>query len=148
MVADVAARVATEALAVRFPSARKEATPEDRREELRKARASAPNLRTAWPDAAVVRVELEFQANAMLVHAPQAYSLYPAAKAHFAYACPFGDCSGVYDLNAVASEILQGGKRAARGTLTCNGHRSRSGKGEDVCALALKYSITVRQGEA
>ena len=133
---------------MRFPPAKKDSTPVDRREELRKARASAPNLRTAWPDAALVRVELEFQDNPLLAHAPQAYSLYPAAKAHFAYACPFGDCDGVYDLNGVASEILQAGKRSARGTLTCNGHRSRSGKVEDVCALALKYSITVRLADA
>jgi hypothetical protein len=141
-------RVATKANGVRFPPAKKDSTPVDRREELRKARASAPSLRTAWPDAALVRVELEFQANPLLAHAPQAYSLYPAAKAHFGYACPFGDCDGVYDLNAVVFETLQAGKRNARGTLTCSGHRSRSGKDEDVCALSLRYSITVRLGDA
>jgi hypothetical protein len=120
----------------------------DRYEELRKARAAAPTVRTACPDAAFVRVELEFQANPLLAHAPQAFSLYPPAKAHFAYACPFGDCDGVYDLNAVAFGALQTGKYKARGTLTCNGHRPRAGKVGDQCELALKYSITVRHGDA
>lgn len=133
---------------MRFPPVKKDSSPADKREELRKARASAPTLRTACPDATVVRVELEFQSDPLLAHAPQAFSLYPAAKAHFAYACPFGGCDGVYDLNAVAFETLQAGKRKARGTLTCSGHRFRSGTVENVCELALKYSITVRHEDA
>jgi hypothetical protein len=133
---------------MRFSSVKKGPSPADRNEELRKARAAAPTLRAACPDAAIVRVELEFQANPLLAHAPQAYSLYPAAKAHFAYACPFGDCDGVYDLNAIAFGSLETGKNKVRGTLTCTGHRSRAGKSGDACELALKYSITVRHGDA
>jgi hypothetical protein len=105
-------------------------------------------LRMACPEAELVRVELEFQADPLLAHAPQAFSLYPAAKAHFAYACPFGDCDGVYDLNSIAFEALRARKPKARGTLTCNGHRSRTGKVDEACELTLRYSITVRHGDA
>jgi hypothetical protein len=133
---------------MRLPANRKvTAAPLDRRDELRKARAAAPTLRVACPDAALVRVELEFHADPQLAHAPQAFSVYPPAKAHFVYACPFGDCDGLYDLNEIAFGTLQAGKRKTRGTLTCTGHRSRNGKSDDACDLALSYSITVRHDE-
>jgi hypothetical protein len=134
---------------MRFPPNKKALSPADRRDELRKARAAAPTLRSACPDAALVRVELEFQADPLLAHAPQVLSLYPAAKAHFAYSCPFGDCDGVYDLNEIAFAILQAGKQKTRGTLKCTGHRSRNVNGDYYsCALALSYSITVRHDPA
>jgi hypothetical protein len=131
-----------------FPPNKKVVSPIDRREELRKARAAAPPLRTACPDAALVRVELEFQADPLLVHAPQAFSLYPPAKAHFAYACPFGDCDGVYDLNEVVLDVFQTGKRKTRGTVTCSGHRSSHAHTGTACGLMLKYSIAVRHDAA
>lgn len=131
-----------------FPPNKKALAPANRYDELRRARAAAPALRTACPDAAVVRVELDFQAGPLLVHAPQVVSLYPPAKAHFAYACPFGDCDGVYDLNGVALDILQAGKLKTRGTLACSGHRSSHGLGSNSCGLMLKYSIAVRHEAA
>lgn len=127
-----------------FPANKKAVSPSDRRDELRKARAAAPALRTACPDAAVVRVELEFQADPLLAHAPQVFSLYPPAKAHFAYACPFGDCDGVFDLNEVVLDVLQARKHKTRGTVACSGHRSSQGHGNTPCGLMLKYSIAVR----
>jgi hypothetical protein len=128
-----------------LPPNRKGASPADRTEELRKARAAAPTLRVAWPEAAVVRVELAFQADSAPAHGPQAFSIYPAAKAHFVYPCPFGDCDGVYDLNEIVFGMLQAGKRRTRGTLTCIGHRSRNGKSDSLCELAASYSIMVQQ---
>jgi hypothetical protein len=132
---------------MRFP-ANKKISLSARRDELLRARAAAPTLRMACPEAALVRVELEFQADPLLAHAPQAFSLFPAAKAHFAYACPFGNCDGVYDLNEIAFAILQAGKQKTRGTLKCNGHRSRNGNADDPCTLTLSYSITVRHDRA
>jgi hypothetical protein len=128
---------------VRFPAKKPSASISIRQDELRKARAAAPTLRAACPEASLVRVELEFQANPLLAHAPQILSIYPPAKAHFSYACPFGDCDGVYDLNEVALGTLQAGKSKARGTLTCVGHRSHNGRARSSCDLALSYSITV-----
>ena len=128
---------------MRFPAKEKKAAVSTRQDELRKARAAAPTLSVACPDVALVRVELEFQADPLLAHAPQILSIYPPAKAHFAYACPFGDCDGVYDLNEIALGSLRTGEKTTRGTLTCSGHRSRDGKTRSLCELALSYSITV-----
>lgn len=129
---------------MRLSPKRKAPSPSDRRDELRKARAAAPTLRMACPDAALVRVELAFPEELRPPHAPQAFSVYPPAKAHFVYACPFGDCDGVYDLNEIAFGTLQAGKRKVRGTLTCTGHRARNGKSGCPCELAATYSIIVR----
>jgi hypothetical protein len=123
---------------------RKPVPPADRRDVLRKARAAAPTLSTACPEASVVRVELAFETDSQPAHAAQAFTIYPPAKAHFVYACPFGDCDGAYDLNPVAFGALQAGKRKTRGTLTCSGHRSRKGQSDSPCGLAATYSITVR----
>lgn len=120
----------------------------DPRDERRKARAAASTLRVACPEAALVRVELSFQADSQLAHAPQTFHLYPPAKAHFIYVCPFGDCNGVYDLNGVAFDTLQAGKLTAGGTLTCAGHRSQYGNVGRPCQLVATYSISVdRNGE-
>jgi hypothetical protein len=127
---------------MRFP-AKKKPSVSIRQDELRKGRAAAPILRVACPEAALVRVELEFQADPLFAHAPQTLCIYPPAKAHFAYACPFGDCDGVYDLNEVALSTLKAGRKKTRGTLTCGGHRSRDGRVRSLCDLALSYSITV-----
>jgi hypothetical protein len=129
---------------MQLPPKRKPAPASDRRDVLRKARAAAPTLRTACPEAAVVRVELAFDSQSQPVHAPQTFSLYPPAKAHFVFACPFGDCDGAYDLNSIAFDALQAGKRRTRGRLTCSGHRARDGKSANACELAATYSITVR----
>ena len=115
-----------------------------RRDELRKARAAAPILRSACPEASVVRVDLEFQKSPLLAHAPQSLSLYPPAKAFFAYECPFGDCDGVYDLNELVWEALKAGRYTMHGQVTCNGHRACNGTGDGVCQLALSYLIKVR----
>jgi hypothetical protein len=88
-------------------------------------------------------VDLDFAADRLFTHAPQTLCIYPPAKAHFAYACPFGDCDGVYDLNEPALGVLKNGRRKTRGTLKCSGHRARDGRAHSLCDLALSYSITV-----
>jgi hypothetical protein len=131
---------------MRLSANRKAATPSSRRDELRLARAAAPTLRVVSPDVALVRVELAFHEASGLAHAPQAFSIYPPAKAHFVYACPFGDCDGVYDLQEIALGTLGSDKRRTRGALTCGGHRSRNGKSQVACELAATYSIVVLHG--
>jgi len=129
---------------MQLPPKHKPVSASDRRDVLRRARAAAPTLSMACPEASLVRVELAFPADSEPSHASQAFSVYPPAKAHFVYACPFGDCDGSYDLNPVAFGALQAGKRKTRGTLTCDGHRSRKGQSDRACGLAATYSITVR----
>ncbi len=113
----------------------------DRRDELKKGRAAAETLRAACPEAASVRIELEFHSAAGEPHVPQVYSLFPPAKAHFVFPCPYGDCGGLYDLQAVAVQALQGKQRRARGTLKCTGSRSRDRAIGRPCELQMNYSI-------
>jgi len=118
----------------------------DRRDELRKGRAAAATLREAHPDAAFVTVDLKFHSDARPLHAPQSFSLYPPAKAHFVYACPFGDCDGVYDLQAAALSALCNDHSNAAGTLKCAGHRSREAAAR-ACDLHVSYSITAHYND-
>lgn len=116
----------------------------DRRDELRKGRSAAETLRAACPDAASVRVELEFRSATDESLVPQVYSLFPPAKAHFVYPCPYGDCAGLYDLQAIALEALHSGQRRTRGTLKCAGNRSRDRTSVGrPCELQMSYSITL-----
>ena len=115
----------------------------DRRDELKKGRVAAATLRAACPDAASVRVALEFRTATAEAHVPQVYSLFPPAKAHFVYPCPYGDCDGLFDLQAIGAGVLHGQKRA-RGTVTCAGSRSSQGTAPGrSCGLQLSYSISV-----
>jgi hypothetical protein len=127
------------------PAAIRKAAIANRRDELRRARAAAPALRVACPQAGLVHVELAFQESSGLSHAPQAFSVYPPAKAHFVYACPFGDCDGSYDLNEIALSTLTSGEHKSRGTLTCMGHRTHRGTSIGPCELAATYSIVIRR---
>ena len=128
---------------MRLSRNRKVAAVWDRRGELRKGRAAAETLSMMCPDAASVRVELEFRSAAGEAHVPQIYSLFPPAKAHFVFPCPYGDCGGLYDLQAVGLQALQGKEKHAHGTLMCTGSRSRDGGAGRPCDLQLIYSITL-----
>jgi hypothetical protein len=114
----------------------------DRRDELKKGRAAAETLRAACPDAASVRVALEFRTATGEAHVPQVFSLFPPAKAHFVYPCPYGDCNGLFDLQAVGAEALREQKRA-RGTLKCTGSRCGQPPAGQACELQLNYSISL-----
>lgn len=117
-----------------------------REEQLRLARAAAPVLRDVCPTAAVVNVTLRFLTSAPPLHAEQAFSLYPAARAHFAYPCPYGDCDGVFELGAEAGRILKREKTRIAGTVECGGLRSRDGLPRQTCGLRMSYTITASHG--
>ena len=128
---------------MRLSRNKKVVAPPDRREELRRGRTAAATLRTACPEAASVRVELEFRSATGEAHVPQAFALFPPAKAYFVYPCPYGDCDGLYDLQAVALQALQGKQKRSRGTLKCAGSRSRDKTVGRPCELQMTYSITL-----
>jgi hypothetical protein len=116
----------------------------DRRSELLKQRAASEALRAVCPDAELVSVELEFKSQAPVSHARQVHALYPPAKAHFVYPCPYGDCDGVYDLQSVALGALDRRGKRVSGSLKCAGNRSREGAGGVPCTLEVSYSIVAR----
>ncbi|MEJ0035727.1 MAG: hypothetical protein WDO68_06570 [Gammaproteobacteria bacterium] len=116
----------------------------DRRDALRKGRAAAETIGAAFPDAESVSVQLEFLSNSAPAHVPQSFSLFPPAKAHFVFPCPYGDCDGVYDLQAVALDTLSRERRNTKGSLKCVGTRSHERLAGRLCGLEVNYSITAK----
>lgn len=115
-----------------------------RRDEQRQARLDAPTLRALLPAAAQVSVELTFEVDAQLAHAPFTSTVFPPARAHFVYGCPFGDCDGTYDLDAEIFGMLRAGVCLATGEQHCCGHRARRHGLGPRCGLGLTYAITVQ----
>jgi hypothetical protein len=115
---------------------------QERGEQLRKGRAAAPTLRSASPSATLVNVHLQFLQATTPAHATQSFVLYPAARAFFAYPCPYGDCDGIYDLTAAAGPTLTRDQPCMTGTLECSGMRSRDRLQRQVCGLRVSYTIT------
>ena len=137
-----AVRVATEAMRL---SRNKKVIPVwDRRDALRKGRAAAETIGAVFPDAESINVYLEFQSFSQAPHVPQSHALFPPAKAHFFYPCPYGDCDGVFDLQAVALDALGREHRSASGTLKCAGSRSHERAAGRLCGLEVSYSIVAK----
>lgn len=119
-----------------------------REDRLREGRASAPTLRAASPNAASVHVELRFIPETAPLAAPQAFLLYPAARAFFVYPCPHGDCDGTYDLQVQARRVLSCEEPSVNGIVECAGVRSRNGLQRQPCGLQMSYTITYRESAA
>jgi hypothetical protein len=116
----------------------------EREERLRTARAAAQPLRVVSPTTASVSIQLRFVGGSDPLHATQSFVLYPAAKACFAYPCPYGDCDGIYDLVAEASRTLSGQKTRVTGVCECTGMRSRDGLQRQPCGLRMSYTISAK----
>ena len=116
----------------------------EREERLRAGRAAAQPLRNACPSATFVNVQLRFLPATAPAHVAQSFVLYPAAKAYFAYPCPYGDCSGIYNLDLEASRAMAAEKSRVTGTLECAGTRSHIGQPREQCGLQVRYMITTK----
>jgi hypothetical protein len=116
----------------------------ERKERMRRAREAAQTLRSAFPHATLVNIQLQFLPAAAPPHASQSFVMYPAARAFFEYPCPYGDCDGIYQLGAAAVQALGQGNSPVSGTLECAGVRSRDGLQRQACGLPVSYTITVQ----
>lgn len=125
-----------------MPRRRKPGRIDIRRDELRRSRAEAPTLRQSMPAATQVWVGLEFAGISPPAPAARAYTVYPAAQAHFVYACPHGNCDGNYDLNDAINGLLQAGGCNTAGTLSCTGHRSLQ-LSRTPCGLDVRYTVAI-----
>jgi hypothetical protein len=130
---------------MRMPSHKKTPASLGRDERLRKAHAGAKTLRTAFPGTALVSVQLHFLQESATPHAAQSFVLYPGARALFAYPCPYGDCDGIYELEAEAQRTLALEAPSISGTAECCGMRSRNGLSRQACGLQMSYSITAQR---
>ena len=83
-------------------------------DQLRRDRATAQVLRTAFPTLQQLRIELRFRGPLASVPTPQLHVLYPPARAFFEYRCPYSDCDGQFDLGgAVSPDLRSHGARLA-----------------------------------
>jgi len=74
--------------------------------------------------------------------------MHPPAKAHFAYPCPFGDCSGIFDLHEPVANMLKTGTTTGGGSLTCTGLRARQGITGQPCGQVVNYAVSVQYAQA
>jgi hypothetical protein len=103
---------------------------------LRRERAAAAVLRTAFPGVQLVRLEMEFQSGGS-PPASQSHVLHPPARAFFRFPCPYADCSGELDLSSAVQAALADPAHRVEGTMECTGVRSRK-----PCQLRLHYIVT------
>lgn len=130
---------------MRFPPRQKVPQLRDRAEEMRKRRSESGTLRDVSPTATRLTVNLSLLPLSAPPHAAQSFVLYPAARAFFEYACPYGDCGGIYDLSAEAGRVLAQDRKRVSGTIECAGTRSRAGSQKVPCGLRVSYSISVER---
>lgn len=111
-------------------------------DQLRRDRATAEVLRTAFPTLQHLRIELRFRGPLSSVPAPQLHVLYPPARAFFEYRCPYSDCDGQFDLNGAVKAALSDATHRAEGLLECHGSRGRDHASRRPCLLQLVYEVT------
>lgn len=117
---------------------------EQQRERSIQRREAAGTLASAFPRTELVRIHLQFGSKNGPVPAARTHALYPSAQAYFEFACPYGDCDGSIDLNAVALQLLRNGGTQANGTLYCPGTRTADGGARPPCNQRVDYWIVTR----
>jgi hypothetical protein len=117
------------------------ATRQRRLDQLRRDRAAAVLLRTAFPSVQHLRIDLTFQGNGSSVPTPQSHVLYPPARAFFEFRCPFSDCDGQFDLGDAVKAALADAAHEARGELECRGSRGSDPTSKRACGLQLGYEV-------
>jgi hypothetical protein len=117
------------------------ATRQERMDQLRRDRATAQVLRTAFPTLQHLRIDLRFQGPSSGVPTPQSHVLYPPARAFFEYRCPYSDCDGQFDLGEAVKAALADATHCTHGVLECRGSRG-GGATSRPCLLQLLYEVT------
>jgi hypothetical protein len=115
---------------------------EGRLDKLRRDRAGSPAMRAAFPAVGQLRIKLQFQDSHPSTPAAQLHELYPPARAFFAYACPYANCDGQFDLSAAVSAAIQGELPVSAGVIECGGSRARDHSYRQACLLQLHYEIS------
>lgn len=115
---------------------------EQRREESLRRRVAAGPIRRAFPHVDLVRVQLHFGTGTDSAPSAQLHALHAPAPASFEFACPIGDCDGIFDLNDVVRPLLEVSGNHAEGHLECIGTRAHGGAARRPCRLRLEYRIS------
>jgi len=118
------------------------ATRQERKDQLRRDRATAQVLRTAFPTLQHLRIELSFQGAGSSTPSPQSHVLYQPAPAFFEYRCPYSDCDGQFDLGSPVKIAIADATHQAQGVLVCRGSRGLDPSSRRPCLLQLNYEVT------
>jgi hypothetical protein len=122
------------------PSA--ESARQQRHDRLRRDRAAAQAIRSAYPTIVTLRLELHFEGSEARVPADQVHVMHPPARAFFEFPCPYADCDGQFNLSDAVGAALASTKKSAAGVLECIGLRAKDHAGRQSCKLHLHYTIT------
>jgi hypothetical protein len=114
---------------------------QERRERLRRNRATALALREVFPTVQQLRLELLFQGPASTTPASQSHTLHAPARAFFEFPCPYADCDGQFDLSAAVRAALADPTHRSRGELECSGRRAVRLSVKQLCQLRLDYTV-------
>ncbi len=114
---------------------------QERADRLRRDRAAALKLRSAFPEIEQIRFDLEFQDAAANTPAPQTHVLHPPAQAFFTFPCPHSDCDGQFNLTGAVDAALAEPSHLAEGVLECSGVRAWELAQKQPCRLRLVYRI-------
>ncbi|HVW68308.1 MAG TPA: hypothetical protein VHB68_05000 [Steroidobacteraceae bacterium] len=128
---------------MRLASSSPAALRQERMERLRRDRAAALPLRTAFPAVQQLRLELKFEGTTANIPAAQSHVLHPPARAFFGFPCPYADCDGQFDLTDAVSAVLANRATEAEGVLKCSGQRLDRHASRIPCELQLHYAFTV-----
>lgn len=115
---------------------------QQRQERWRRDRAAAPTLRSGFPRVDRLRFDLTFKDSTPFVPAAQSHVLHPAAQAFFTFPCPYADCDGRFDLDALVKELLSDSESRGELKLVCAGSRVRGALGHQPCELHLHCIVS------
>jgi hypothetical protein len=111
------------------------------RDRQRRDRANAPTVRQRHPEVSALQVDFDFSDSSEFLPSPQVTVFHPAARAYFRFPCPYGDCSGEFDLTAAVVLAVDSSASANSGQMSCGGMRF----GGATCTLCLEYEIAVQR---
>jgi len=132
---------------MKFANTNQVATRQGRMDQLRRDRSAAQALRAVFPAVHQLRIELKFEGPFSNTPTSQSHVLYPAARAHFGYPCPFFDCDGHFDLSDAVKAALADVSSVSAGVLECSGLRARDHASKQPCQLQIAYEITATYHE-
>jgi len=119
-----------------------EAARRQRYERLRRDRAAAEDIRSAYPSVAKLALELHFEGADPRVPTDQLHVMHPPARAFFEFPCPYADCDGQFNLSAAVGTALASSRKSTKGVLECSGSRVKDHTGRQPCGLHLHYTIS------
>jgi len=125
-----------------------ESARQQRYDRLRRDRAAAQVIRSAYPAIATLGLQLHFEGSGTRVPADQLHVMHPPARAFFQFPCPYADCNGQFDLADEVRRALATSRKPTVGVLECAGSRMQAHAGRQPCGLHLHYTITPQYSRA